>query len=218
MRCYKSDDGRSAIFRAREHIRRLIRLRPHRRDGRFRSAQEELLKACADVVRINKFAECYMRPLVFLWRRRDGTVGARQQNSRVDRRMAMGRVSRPGRRRQGRAAQDLVLRAIPSQLADAARRRPPGHYVNSILAGYEARRNGYDEALLLDVRWLRRRGQRRERSSSCATASCSTPPLNSVLAGITRDAVMKILQRQRCRSARGDLSRATRSTSPTKPS
>ena len=24
MRCYKSDDGRSAIFRAREHIRRLI--------------------------------------------------------------------------------------------------------------------------------------------------------------------------------------------------
>src|SRR5271156_2149874 len=24
MRCYKSDDGRSAIFRAREHIRRLV--------------------------------------------------------------------------------------------------------------------------------------------------------------------------------------------------
>ena len=51
---------------------------------------------------------------------------------------------------KGRAPQDVIVRAIPSQLDDAAA-KVSGHYVNSILAGYEARRNGYDEALLLDT-------------------------------------------------------------------
>src|SRR5260221_7524645 len=65
MRCYKSDDGRSAIFRGREHIRRLAES-GHIVEMEVPYSQEELLKACADVVRINKFAECYLRPLGFL--------------------------------------------------------------------------------------------------------------------------------------------------------
>jgi len=67
-----------------------------------------------------------------------------------------------------------------------------GHYVNSIIAGYEARRNGYDEALLLEftATW---RGQRRE-FFIVRDGEVKTPPLNSVLPGITRAAVMKILR------------------------
>ena len=50
MRCYKGDDGRSAIFRAREHIRRLFDS-AHIVEMPIPYSQEEIVKACADVVR-----------------------------------------------------------------------------------------------------------------------------------------------------------------------
>src|SRR6266849_812513 len=64
MRCYKGDDGRSAIFRAREHIRRLFDS-AHIVEMPMPFAQEEILKASADVVRVNRLAECYIRLLVY---------------------------------------------------------------------------------------------------------------------------------------------------------
>ena len=67
-----------------------------------------------------------------------------------------------------------------------------GHYVNSILAGYEARRNGYDEALLLDVHGYVAEGSG-ENFFIVRDGVVKTPPLISALPGITRDAVMKIL-------------------------
>ena len=119
MRCYKGDDGKSAIFRGHEHIRRLLESAlicemPIPYSG------EELVKACADVVRANKFAECYLRPIGFY---SEGEMGlsARGNKTRVAiAALAMGRVSRRGKYREGRAAEDLVIRAVPSQLDDAA--------------------------------------------------------------------------------------------------
>ncbi len=68
-----------------------------------------------------------------------------------------------------------------------------GYYVNSILAGYEARRNGYDEALLLDVHGYVAEGCG-ENFFIVRDGVVKTPPLNSILPGITRAAVMKILR------------------------
>ena len=79
MRCYKSDDGRSAIFRAREHIRRLVES-GHIVEMEVPYSQEELLKACADVVRVNKFAECYIRPLVFFG---EGEMGLSARGNKI---------------------------------------------------------------------------------------------------------------------------------------
>src|SRR3990172_1865629 len=50
-----------------------------------------------------------------------------------------------------------------------------GNYVNSILAKLEVTENGYDEAILLDV-----------------NGDIKTPPINSVLEGITRDSIERI--------------------------
>src|SRR5437016_1618397 len=67
-----------------------------------------------------------------------------------------------------------------------------GHYVNSILASYEVRRAGYDEALLLDVD-----GYVSEASGEnvfmVAGGVAKTTPLPTVLGGITRDAVLRLL-------------------------
>jgi branched-chain amino acid aminotransferase len=68
-----------------------------------------------------------------------------------------------------------------------------GHYVNSILAGYEARRNGYDEALLLNTEGFVAEGSG-ENVFVIRDGVVRTPPLTSVLAGITRDACIRILR------------------------
>jgi len=68
-----------------------------------------------------------------------------------------------------------------------------GHYVNSILAGYEAHRGGYDEALLLDVNGYVAEGSG-ENVFVVRDGVVRTPPLASILPGITRDAVIRILK------------------------
>ena len=149
MRCYKSDDGRSAIFRAREHIRRLIES-GHIVEMEVPYSQEELLKACADVVRINKFAECYIRPLVFFG---EGEMGLSARGNKI--RVSI--AAWPWGAYLGQDGVDKGVRLKTSSfvgfhhnsMMPAA--KATGHYVNSILAGYEARRNGYDEALLLNT-------------------------------------------------------------------
>ena len=78
MRCYKCDDGQLRNFSRQRAYSPACRIRAHRRDGDSVQLSEELLKACADVVRVNKFAECYLRPMVFYRRRRDGSIGAWQ--------------------------------------------------------------------------------------------------------------------------------------------
>ena len=56
------------------------------------------------------------------------------------------------------------------------------NYVNSALAGYEARRNGYDEALLLDVNGYVAEGSG-ENFFVVRDGVVRTPPLMSILAG-----------------------------------
>jgi branched-chain amino acid aminotransferase len=67
-----------------------------------------------------------------------------------------------------------------------------GHYVNSILAAREARTAGYDEALLLDVD-----GYVSEASGEnifiVSEGIVKTTPLPTVLGGITRAAVLRLL-------------------------
>ena len=118
MRCYKSDDGRSAIFRAREHIRRLIES-GHIVEMEVPYSAEELLKACADVVRINKFAECYIRPLVFFG---EGEMGLSARGNKIRVSIAAwpwGAYLGQDSIDKGVRLEDVVIRAIPSQLDDA---------------------------------------------------------------------------------------------------
>jgi branched-chain amino acid aminotransferase len=191
MRCYKTDDGHSAIFRAKEHIRRLIES-GHIVEMEVPYSQEELLKACADVVRVNKFAECYLRPLVFFG---EGEMGLSARGNKI-------RVSIAAWPWGAYLGQDSVHKGVRLKTSSFVRfhhnsmmpaAKATGHYVNSILAGYEARRNGYDEALLLDVHGYVAEGSG-ENFFIVRDGVVKTPPLVSALPGITRDAVMKILR------------------------
>ncbi len=190
MRCYKTDDGRSAMFRAPEHIRRL-----------FDSAlivemeipftQEKIVKVCAETVRLNKLAECYIRPLVFFG---EGEMGLGARGNKVRVAVAVwpwgAYLGEESIRRGARLKTSSYVRFHHNSLMAYA--KATGHYVNSILAAYEARRCGYDEALLLDVEGFVAEGSG-ENFFIIRDGVVKTPPLTSCLPGITRDAVIKIL-------------------------
>jgi branched-chain amino acid aminotransferase len=190
MRCYKSEDGRSAIFRAREHIRRLFDS-AHILEMPMPFSEEELLKASADVVRANRFEECYIRPLAFYG---EGEMGLAARGNRT--RVAIAAwpwgayLGKESLEKGVRLKTSSFVRFHHNSMMPAA--KASGNYINSILAGYEARRSGYDEALLLDVQGFVAEGSG-ENIFVIRDGVVRTPPLTSILPGITRSSVMTIL-------------------------
>jgi len=190
MRCYKCDDGRSAIFRAREHIRRLFDS-AHIVEMVMPFSQEEILKACVDTVRVNRLAECYLRPIAFYG---EGEMGLSARGNKV--RVAVAAwpwgayLGEDGTTKGVRLKTSSFTRYHHNSLPPNAKLSGP--YVNSILAGYEARRHGYDEALLLDVQGFVAEGSG-ENFFIVRDGVVKTPPLTSSLPGITRDSVIRIL-------------------------
>ncbi len=189
IRCYEGRDGRSAIFRLREHIERLF-WSCHVLDLAMPWSREQLVEACRDTVRANGLRECYLRPIVFLG---DGEMGLA---ARPPTRVAIAAwpwgtyLGDAGMRNGIRVKTSSFQRFHPNTLLTKA--KAVGHYVNSILAAQEARGAGYDEALLLDVD-----GYVSEASGEnifiVHQGVVKTTPLPTVLGGITRDAAIRLL-------------------------
>ena len=70
-----------------------------------------------------------------------------------------------------------------------------GHYVNSIMARYEANDNGFDEALMLDQNGFVAEGTG-ENIFVVQDGVVYTPSVTNILPGITRATVMDILQHE----------------------
>ena len=66
-----------------------------------------------------------------------------------------------------------------------------GHYVNSIMARYEANENGFDEAIMLDQNGYVAEGTG-ENIFVVQDGVITTPPVANILPGITRQTVLEI--------------------------
>jgi branched-chain amino acid aminotransferase len=189
IRCYECHDGRSAIFRLREHIDRLYGS-AHVLDLPIPYPREDLIGACLETVRANRLRECYLRPLVFMG---EGEMGL---GARTPSRVAIAAwpwgsyLGEEGMRDGIRVKTSSFARFHPNTLLTKS--KAVGHYVNSILASREVRAAGYDEALLLDVD-----GYVSEASGEnvfiVTDGVVKTTPLPTVLGGITRDAILRVL-------------------------
>jgi branched-chain amino acid aminotransferase len=192
IRAYRQDDGRAGIFRLKEHIARL-----------FDSARlmqmpipftpEEVEQACIDTVRANKAETCYIRPLVFYGANEMG-LGARTNPVHVI--VAIW----PWGSYLGEEGMRIGINAITSSFtrhhpnASLQRAKVIGHYVNSILARYEAQELGYDEALMLDANGYLAEGTG-ENLFVVKDGRVICPPLANALDGITRRTAVAILER-----------------------
>jgi branched-chain amino acid aminotransferase len=189
IRCYQGRDGGSAIFRLGEHVDRLFGS-AHVLDLEMPWTREQIAEACCDTVRANRLRECYIRPIAFLG---EGEMGL---SARPRTRVAVAAwpwgayLGDHGLRDGVRLKTSSFQRFHPNTMLTKA--KAVGHYVNSILAAQEARRDGYDEALLLDVD-----GYVSEASGEnifiVSRGVVKTTSLPTVLGGITRDAVLRLL-------------------------
>jgi len=187
IRCYRTENGKSAIFRLKEHVDRL-----------FNSAKilgievpyspEEITGAILEVVRVNKLEECYIRPLIFLG---DNKMGLNPDG--VDVRVAI--AAWPWGTYLGDDGLNKGIRVRTSSFTrhhvniSMTKAKACGYYINSIFAKAEAVRDGYDEAILLDPNGYVSEGSG-ENIFILYKGTLITPPLSSsCLDGITRDAV-----------------------------
>jgi len=189
IRCYRCDDGRSAVFRLPEHIARLYRsAKILEMEIPYPAAQLE--SVVIETLRVNKMAEGYIRPLVFLG---DGAMGLLPSDNPV--RVAV--IAWPWGAYLG---EEGLERGIRAKISSYTRHHPNvsmtksktcGQYVNSILAKREVTRMGYDEALMLDTQGMVAEASG-ENVFMVRDGVLKTPPLTSILEGITRDCVIRL--------------------------
>jgi branched-chain amino acid aminotransferase len=191
IRCYEGHDGAPAIFRLHEHVDRLFGS-AHILGIAIPFSREQIAAACIETVRINKLKSCYIRPLVFLG---DGEMGLAAVNNPVRVTIIVwswgAYLGEDGVRNGVRLKTSSFQRMhVNTHMTKA---KAVGNYVNSILAAVEARRLGYDEAMMLDTDGF---------VSECSgenlfivrAGHVKTTSQTSILAGITRDAVLALLR------------------------
>lgn len=186
IRAYEQPDGRPGIWRLDEHMRRLFdTMRILQMESEF--TPEEVGEACKEVVRRNRFSSAYIRPLAFLGH---GQMGLGARGNRVHIMVSAWKwgayLGDDGLNNGVSLRTSSFTRHHPN--AAMSRAKVVGHYVNSIIARYEANDDGFDEALMLDAHGFVAEGTG-ENVFVIKDGIVSTPPVANVLPGITRDTV-----------------------------
>lgn len=188
IRAYEGPSG-GAVFRLREHIERLIRsARIVQMDVPF--STEALEAATCETLRANGMSEGYVRPLVWLG---EGAMGLLPADNPVEVAIVVwpwgAYLGDEGLERGIRAKVSSYTRHHPNIMMTQS--KTVGNYVNSILAKREVTQVGYDEAIMLDPAGMVAEASG-ENIFIVRHGVLKTPPLGSVLDGITRSAVIQI--------------------------
>ena len=187
IRCYKCNDGRSAIFRLREHVDRL-----------FGSAkisfldipysEDEIAGAIIETLKENGMDDGYIRPIVFIG---EGHMGVHPHTNEIRTAIIVWKWG-------AYLGDDGLTKGIRVKTSSFTRHhvntsmtksKTCGYYVNSILAKLEVTKMGYDEAVMLDTEGYVSEGSG-ENIFIVKNNKIKTTPLTSILDGITRDAII----------------------------
>lgn len=147
LRCYNTADG-PAIFRLDAHLTRLYSS-AHAYGIKISYTQAELAEAICETVRLNRFTDCYVRPIVYLG---SSSLSLHPRKCPVE----VVILAWPWGAYLGDEAVERGARITISPWRKFDSRMMPtaakacGQYLNSILAVQDAVARGFDEALLLN--------------------------------------------------------------------
>ena len=176
------------VFRLDEHVKRF------RKSGQFYNislnfSDEEITKAITGICKKNKIKKsCYLRPFYFI-----GDYGINLHvTEKAPTHVAIFSFPFGDLFNKNGISAGVVSWRKFSDSSTPPQAKMGGNYLNSIIATQEAKRNGFDEAILLD-----KDGNVSEAPGEnifvVREGQLITPPLSSsALEGITRDAIMKI--------------------------
>lgn len=189
IRAYRTDSGNTAIFRLEEHIERLFQS-AHIFQMRMPWDRRTVMEACRETVRANGLESGYIRPLVFY-----GSEGMGIAASTLSTHVVV--AAWPWGTYLGAEALEKGIRVKTSSFTrhhvnvNMCRAKSVSTYTNSILAHQEVVRDGYDEALLLDVDGYVAEGAG-ENLFVVRKGRIFTPDLTSCLEGITRETLITL--------------------------
>ena len=187
LRCYELPQG-PAIFRAHEHSQRLLdSAKIYRMEVPY--TREQIVQAMLELIAANGVWPCYVRPIAL---RGYGELGVIPFKCPVELYIA----NFPWGKYLAEAEQGVDVcvsswtRLAPNTLP--AMSKAAANYMNSQLIKMEATLNGYAEGIALDSQGNVSEGSG-ENIFVVRNGNLYTPPLgNSVLPGITRDAVIRL--------------------------
>jgi branched-chain amino acid aminotransferase len=183
IRSYKTANGETKIFKATEHYERL-KNSADALNIPFDYTVEELINATYEVLKQNNLQDAYIRPLVY------GPANM-SFNKNAESHLVIAVWEMP------LFFGDKLLKVMtssferPNPKAFKIHAKATGHYVNSILASQEAKANGYDEALLLDLNGYVAEGTGANVFFE-KNKVLYTPAKGNILPGITRATVMEL--------------------------
>jgi branched-chain amino acid aminotransferase len=194
IRAYQRADGRTQIFRLREHVQRLIdSCAICTMDCPFTAEQIE--RACVEIVRANKMTACYLRPLVYLGY---GALGLGSLEPPVRTMVACyewgSYLGDEGLKKGIKCMVSSFTRSNSNSVMNKG--KICGQYVTSVLAKRMAIKSGFEEALMCDPQGMVAEGTG-ENIFIVKHGSVRTPPTSAaILGGITRDTIIHLLREQ----------------------
>lgn len=189
IRAYKCSNGKSAILKLTEHMERLY-TSAHVAGIEIPYDMQTLCDAVMDLLRENGLDEAYIRPIAFIGA---GQKGILPGDNTINVAIAVW----PWGTYLG---DDAIANGIRVKISSYTRMHVNsfmtkakicGNYVNSVMARQEAADLGFDEAILLDSEGYVAEGSG-ENIFIVRNGILKTPPLTSILEGITRKCVLDL--------------------------
>ncbi|MBK9379938.1 MAG: branched-chain amino acid transaminase [Chitinophagaceae bacterium] len=185
IRSYKTINGETKIFKAKEHYDRLQQS-AEAMNMPYTWSAEELIVATYELLKRNKLQDAYIRPLVYAPANMNFV-----QNKESFLVIEAWEMQPFLGEKLLRVMSSSFQRPNPKGFRITA--KAGGHYVNSILASQEAKANGFDEALLSDMNGFIAEGPGANVFYE-KEGKLFTPSLGNILPGITRATVFEICE------------------------
>lgn len=204
IRCYRTEKG-SAIFRLEEHMRRLVdSAKIYRMEVPY--SLEQLCEAAITTIQTANLPACYIRPLV--WRGM-GSLGVNPLNNKVESMIAVwewGAYLGPEALENGVDVQVANWnRMAPNTFPALA--KAGGNYLNAQLVKMDAILKGFDEGIMLNVHGYVAEGSGENLFVIRDGVLYTAPSGLSILPGITRDAILTIVQDMGMKVVEGQIPR-----------
>lgn len=191
IRAYHCHNGRTAVFRLHEHVHRLF-TSAHIANMKIPFTREQIREAIINLLVVNKLKEGYIRPIAFIGH---GVMGVNPKDNPI-------RVAIAVWNWGAYLGDEGMTKGIKTKISSYTRMHVNthmtkakicGNYVNSVMAKLEAISLGFDEAIMLDTDGYIAEGSG-ENIFIVRDGVLKTPPLTSILEGITRNTVIDLAE------------------------
>jgi branched-chain amino acid aminotransferase len=189
MRCYETPAG-GAMFRAREHLKRLLdSARIYRIPMKY--SLDELVQACSDTIAANELRECYLRPVVI---RTGQQMGVHSGDTPVEVFIICWiwgtYLGKEGVTNGVDVCVSSWRRAAPDTFPTMA--KAGGNYLNSQLSKMEALGDGYAEGIMLDSAGHVSEGAGENLFAVRDNVLYTAPMSAGILHGVTRNSIIRL--------------------------